>query len=189
MHCSRDCDRNPGRLDDIQYKSMAKSSVSYVWIEDRYLLNKKMKSKIQPPAYFFICLLLSIGLHFALPVTRVVVSPYRFLGIVLIGFGVVFNLWTDSLFKKHKTTVKPYENPTHLEVVGPFCISRHPMYLGMLSVLLGIAVALGSLLTFVFPILFVMVVEVMFIPFEEKNLEEVFGKQYRDYKKKVRRWI
>jgi protein-S-isoprenylcysteine O-methyltransferase Ste14 len=132
---------------------------------------------------------LSIGLHFTLPVTRVVVSPYRYLGIVLIGFGVVLNLWTDSLFKKHKTTVKPYENPTHLELVGPFHISRHPMYIGMFSVLLGIAIALGSLVTFMLPIVFVILMEVMFIPLEEKNLEEVFGKQYLDYKKKVRRWI
>jgi protein-S-isoprenylcysteine O-methyltransferase Ste14 len=31
--------------------------------------------------------------------------------------------------------------------------------------------------------------EVMFIPFEEKNLEQAFGKEYHDYKKKVRRWI
>jgi protein-S-isoprenylcysteine O-methyltransferase Ste14 len=134
-------------------------------------------------------LLLSVGLHFALPVTRVIVSPYRYLGIVLIGFGVVVNLWTDSLFKKHKTTVKPYESPTHLEVSGPFRISRHPMYLGMVAILLGIAIALGSLVTFVFPIVFVILMETMFIPFEEKNLEEVFGRKYLDYKKNVRRWI
>jgi protein-S-isoprenylcysteine O-methyltransferase Ste14 len=148
-----------------------------------------MKSKIQPPGYFAVSLLLSVGLHFVLPVIRVVVSPYRYLGIVLIGFGVVLNLWTDSLFKRHKTTVKPYENPAHLEVVGPFRISRHPMYLGMVAILLGIAIALGSLVTFVLPIVFVILMETMFIPFEEKNLEEVFGREYLDYKKNVRRWI
>jgi protein-S-isoprenylcysteine O-methyltransferase Ste14 len=148
-----------------------------------------MKSRIEPPAYFFICLVLLIGLHFTLPVTRVMVSPYRYLGIVSIGFGIVLNLWTDSLFKKHKTTVKPYENPAHLEVLGPFRISRHPMYLGMVAVLLGIAIALGSLVTFILPIVFVILMERLFIPFEEQNLERVFGKQYRNYKEKVRRWI
>jgi len=116
-------------------------------------------------------------------------TPYHYISIVFIGIGVVLNLWTDSLFKKHKTTVKPYENPTHLEIPGPFCISRHPMYLGMVSILLGIAIALGSLITLVVPILFVIVMEAMFIPFEERNLEQAFGKEYLDYKKKVRRWI
>lgn len=148
-----------------------------------------MKTKLQPPAYFFAFLILLIGLHFALPVTRVIVSPYRYLGVVLIVFGVFLNLWTDSLFKKHKTTVKPYESPTYLETSGPFQISRHPMYLGMVTILVGIAIALGSLVTFVLPMVFVILMETMFIPFEEKNLEEVFGRQYLDYKKNVRRWI
>jgi protein-S-isoprenylcysteine O-methyltransferase Ste14 len=148
-----------------------------------------MKTKLQPPAYFFASLLLVIGLHFALPLTRIVVYPYRYLGLVLIVFGVFLNLWTDSLFKKHETTIKPYETPTYLEVSGPFRISRHPMYLGMVSILLGIAVALGSAVPFVVPILFVIVTEVMFIPFEEENLKLAFKEEYLDYKKKVRRWI
>jgi protein-S-isoprenylcysteine O-methyltransferase Ste14 len=148
-----------------------------------------LKSKLQPPTYFFVSLLLSIGLYFALPSTKAMATPCRYIGVVLIGIGVVLNLWTDALFKKHKTTVKPYENPTHLGISGPFRISRHPMYLGMVAILLGVASALGPLISLVVPILFVIVMEVMFIPFEEKNLEQAFGKEYLDYKKKVRRWI
>jgi protein-S-isoprenylcysteine O-methyltransferase Ste14 len=148
-----------------------------------------MKSKILPPTYFVAFLVFSIGLHYILPITRVIISPYHYLGIILIGFGIVINLWTDSLFKKRKTTVKPYEKPTHLEKNGPFRISRHPMYLGMVTILLGIAIVLGSLITFVFPILFVILVEMIFIPFEEANLEKVFGKKYLYYKNRVRRWI
>ena len=148
-----------------------------------------MKSKLQPPAYFFISLLFSIGLYFVLPSTKAMATPCRYMGVVLIGLGVVLNLWTDALFKKHKTTVKPYKKPTHLGISGPFRLSRHPMYLGMVAILLGVASALGPLITLLVPILFVIVMEVMFIPFEEKNLEQAFGKEYLDYKKKVRRWI
>jgi protein-S-isoprenylcysteine O-methyltransferase Ste14 len=148
-----------------------------------------VKSQLQPPAYFFVSLLLSIGLYFALPSTKAMATPCRYIGVVLIGIGVVLNLWTDALFKKHKTTVKPYEKPTHLGISGPFRISRHPMYLGMVAILLGIAIALGPLISLVVPILFVIVMEVMFIPFEEKNLEQAFGKEYLNYKQKVRRWI
>jgi len=106
------------------------------------------------------------------------------------GIGVVLNLWTDALFKQHKTTVKPCENPTHLAMSGPFRVSRHPMYFGTVAILLGIAIALGPLISLVVPVLFVIVMEVIFIPFEERNLEKAFGKEYLDYKKKVRRrWI
>ena len=148
-----------------------------------------MKSGILPPTYFIISLLLSVGLHFVFPVKKVIYPPYTYLGIVFIIFGIVLNIWSDSLFKKKKTTVKPYENPAEIETSGPFRISRHPMYLGMVAILLGVAIVLGSLITFVFPVLFVILMEIMFIPLEEKNIEKVFGKKYLEYKKKVRRWI
>jgi len=148
-----------------------------------------MKKKVMPPTYFIILLLLSIGLHFISPIKRLIYSPYTYLGIILIIFGIAINIWSDSLFKKSKTTVKPYENPTKFETSGPFRISRHPMYLGMVAVLLGVAILLGSLITFVFPILFIVLMEILFIPPEEKNLERVFGNEYTTYKNKVRRWI
>jgi protein-S-isoprenylcysteine O-methyltransferase Ste14 len=93
------------------------------------------------------------------------------------------------MFKQKKTTVKPYENPTELLTSGPFRISRHPMYLGMVAVLLGEAILLGSLITLIFPVLFIIISELLFIPFEEENLEKFFGKKYGEYKKKIRRWI
>jgi protein-S-isoprenylcysteine O-methyltransferase Ste14 len=148
-----------------------------------------MKSKIMPPTVFLIFLLAQIGVHFVVPVMKVVTAPYRYLGIVPIVFGIVLNIWADALFKKKATTVKPYEDPSKLEVLGPFRISRHPMYLGMAAILFGSAVALGSLTSFVFPIAYVIITELMFIRFEERNLERIFSKEYIEYKRKVRRWI
>jgi len=63
------------------------------------------------------------------------------------------------------------------------------MYLGMTSVLLGVALLHGSLIGFLCPILFIIIMEKVFIPTEEKNLDNAFGQHYLDYKKKVRRWI
>ena len=148
-----------------------------------------MKSRLLPPSYFWSALVLTIVLHFVLPVMQIIPSPYRYLGIILIVFGVVINLWTDSLFKKAQTTVKPYQKPSAMLTSGPFRISRHPMYLGMASLLFGVAVLCGSLTPFFLPILFIILMELMFISFEEKDLEKAFGEQYVEYKKKVRRWI
>jgi len=111
------------------------------------------------------------------------------MGILLIVFGIVLNLWTDSLFKKKQTTVKPHEVPNFFIDYGPFKISRHPMYLGMFSILLGTAIFLGSISSLISSILFIIIIESMFIPMEEKNLEKKFGNEYIDYKKRVRRWI
>lgn len=145
--------------------------------------------KILPPVYLLLFLLLAVGLHFILPVKKIILPPYNYSGIALIVLGVVLNIWADALFKKKKTTIKPFEDPTKLEVSGPFAISRHPMYLGMTIILLGTSVLLGSLTAFISPPGFIIVMKVIFIRFEEQNLEKIFGKEYLDYKQKVRRWI
>lgn len=142
-----------------------------------------------PTTYFIILLLSSLGCHFVFPILKFIFPPYHYLGLGLIIFGIIINLWTDSLFKQKQTTVKPHEVPNIFVVSGPFKLSRHPTYLGMMSILLGIAIFLGSLITFVFSIVFTMIMEKRFIPLEEKNLEKKFGNQYIDYKKRVRRWI
>ena len=98
-------------------------------------------------------------------------------------------IWADSLFKKSGTTIIPYEIPTSLVTSGPFRISRQPIYLGMTTILLGETILLGSFITFILPVIFAILMEIIFIPMEEKNLEIVFGEKYLDYKKKVRRWI
>ena len=118
-----------------------------------------------------------------------ILSPYIYLGIIFIFFGGLINIWTDNLFKGRKTTVKPFDPPAFLEVRGPFRISRHPMYLGMCAILLGTAILLGSIVTFFSPFVFIVLMEILFIPMEEKSLENEFGQEYLNYKKRVRRWI
>ena len=139
--------------------------------------------------YFLILLILSVALSFVFPTMTVIHAPYSYLGIVAVGFGLLMDLWSSSLFVKSKTTVSPHGSPTSLVTSGPLRMSRNPMYLGMAAMLAGIAIVLGTLVTFVFPAIFISIVEVRLIPDEEKKLERVFGEQYRDYKGKVRQWI
>lgn len=139
--------------------------------------------------YFMILLILSVGLNFIFPIMTVIPAPYTYIGVVIIGFGLIMDLWSSSLFMKSKTTVSPYGSPTALVTSGPFRISRNPMYLGMAAILLGVAILLGTLVTLGFPVLFVMIVETQLIPDEEQKMEKIFGDQYRAYKNRVRQWI
>jgi protein-S-isoprenylcysteine O-methyltransferase Ste14 len=142
-----------------------------------------------PTNYFLLLLVLLIVFHFALPIVQMDYFPYNYLGIALILFGGGINLWADALMKKSRTTVKPHLKPSSLLTSGPFAFTRHPMYLGMLSILLGAAVIAGSLVSFIFPLLYIVLMELLFIPVEERNLEEAFGDDYRSYKKRVARWL
>jgi len=147
------------------------------------------KRKLEPPTYFLICLILGIGLHFVLPVKQLIHFPYKYIGILLMGIGIWLNIWADGLFKRKNTTVKPYEKSSVLVSEGPFRFSRHPMYLGMVIGLVGVAIILGSLIVFLAPIVFFVTMHTIFVQLEEKALEETFGQEYLDYKKRVRCWL
>jgi protein-S-isoprenylcysteine O-methyltransferase Ste14 len=139
--------------------------------------------------YFLILLVLSVLLNFVFPVVVFLSPPSTYSGYLIIGFGLVLALWSRSLFLKNATTLQLSDEPTSLLTSGPFCISRNPIYLGMASILLGVAVVLGTLVTLAFPVLFVTLIEFFIIPGEERKLEKIFGEPYREYKKSVRRWI
>jgi protein-S-isoprenylcysteine O-methyltransferase Ste14 len=63
------------------------------------------------------------------------------------------------------------------------------MYLGMISALLGVAILLGTLGAFLPVPLFFFVLQRRFVQPEEKMLEQLFGERYREYRRRVRRWM
>ena len=142
-----------------------------------------------PPTYFIILLLLSVVLHVVFPVLEVVRPPYTYLGYVFIIFGLAMNLWAGASFKKYKTTIKPFGEPSRLITQGPFSFSRNPIYLGFTSISFGFSIILGGLTAFLPPIVLVFILEREFIIHEEKKLEGIFGRTYLEYKKRVRRWL
>lgn len=128
-------------------------------------------------------------LHFIIPVSKVAPYPWNLLGILLLAIGISLNLIADTAFKREQTTVKPFEKSTALIVTGVFQISRHPMYLGMALILLGIAILMGTLTPLIVVAIFSILMELVFVRTEEKMLEEQFGATWFAYKKKVRKWI
>jgi len=142
-----------------------------------------------PPTYFYLGIVLIILMHFIFPIIQIIHYPYTLIGILLIIFGMTLNFLAWLLFIKNKTTQNPFNDPNKFIVKGTYKISRNPMYLGMASTLFGAAIFLGSLISFIFPIIFVYIIRVRFIHLEEKNMEKKFGKKYVNYKNSVRRWI
>ena len=147
------------------------------------------RRRLLPPVYLLISIVLMVALHLVVPVRLLIGWPYRYLGVVLlvVGFGV--NIWPGLYFKTAKTTVLPFERASNLVTGGPFRLSRNPMYVGMVVMLMGVAVLLGSVTPWALVLAFAVVIDRRFIVFEEKAMEETFGDAYRQYKKRVRHWI
>jgi len=147
------------------------------------------RKRVLPPSYLFVSITTMALLHFFVPVSTVVQYPWTLLGIVPFTAGVALNLLADSAFKKAQTTVKPFEMSTTLVTAGVFRISRHPMYLGMVLILIGLAVFMGAYTPFIIILIFVILMEMIFVRTEERMLEQQFGPIWNTYKNKVRKWI
>ena len=110
-------------------------------------------------------------------------------GLALIWAGLALRLWAfhtlGQLFK-----VRIEIQPGHRVVQdGPYRFLRHPSYTGSLVSLLGLGVALGSLLSVAAAVLIPAVGLVVRIEHEERQLREALGGEYERYAERTRRLI
>jgi protein-S-isoprenylcysteine O-methyltransferase Ste14 len=111
------------------------------------------------------------------------------LGIILIAVGVATSASALVQFRLLRTTFVPTDDPTALAKDGPYCWTRNPMYLGILTALTGLALFVGSLSMFIAPIGFFFVIDRHFIPYEETKLTGLFAENYQEYQRRVPRWL
>lgn len=142
-----------------------------------------------PPAYFLLSIVAMLLLHFFVPLVRFIPLSWGLLGLAPLVAGIGLAVYADRLFAAHETTIHPYGTAAVLVEKGPFRFSRNPMYLGLALVLVGIAVFMGSLTPFLVIPVFVLILDKRFISFEERVLEERFGREYAEYKRRVRKWV
>ena len=119
------------------------------------------------------------------------VDPVRAaLGAVPVAAGLALWAWTVLLLARiGRGTLAPWDPTERLVVEGPYAHVRNPMITGVVAVLLGEALILGSAAILVFAVGFVAVNHVFFLAYEEPAVERRFGDDYRRYKENVPRWI
>lgn len=140
---------------------------------------------------------LLIGLSFfmvladwLLPMGDLVHLPWSLLaGGILIVAGICMVVVVVLRFRRVDTEINTFGTPRVLQTDGMFAHTRNPIYLGMLTFLVGLAVLLGSVIVWFGPVVFFIVSNSWYIPFEERKAAEQFGDSYLEYRKKVRRWV
>lgn len=150
---------------------------------------KPLPILLRPPLIALALIVISVIFHFNFPILQIIYYPFNLLGIGGIIIGLYVALSGKKTFQKLETPLMPGEKPKKLVEEGLFKISRNPMYLGFIVALVGVAALFGSLIAFISPIVFFIVINFILIPLEEKLMEKTFGKKYLEYKKRVRRWI
>ncbi len=110
---------------------------------------------------------------------------------IFLALGIAIAVSGVREFSRHNTTINPLDpNQSSLVVnSGIFRLSRNPMYLGMLFVLIAWADYLDNLLGFSGALFFVLYITRFQILPEERILLGNFGEDFQTYLNSVRRWL
>ena len=152
---------------------------------------RSLELKVPPP---LVALLIAVGMwgiarNFPLVDIPTVFRTSAAIVVALLGGGI--SLAGTISFRRAKTTVNPMkpENASSLVCSGIYKITRNPMYVGLLFVLVAWGIFLSSLWTVIGPACFLFYITRFQIEPEERVLSNMFGESYINYKARVRRWL
>jgi protein-S-isoprenylcysteine O-methyltransferase Ste14 len=106
-----------------------------------------------------------------------------------LGFVVAFSGFLA--FHRAKTTVSPIHPQAASSVVtdGVYGYTRNPMYVGLTALLTGWAVWLSVPWLFLGPAALMLFLTRFQIVPEERVMSSKFGREFDEYRKRVRRWL
>jgi protein-S-isoprenylcysteine O-methyltransferase Ste14 len=138
---------------------------------------------------FFGLILLSGILQWLVPLPWPWPQLSRWIGGAPAISAVAFAFWARSEFVRAGTNVNPRLPVSTIVASGAFLLTRNPMYLAMVVAFAGLTFALRWSWGFVFLPVLALVLHFGVVVREERYLEAKFGDGYREYRRRVRRWL
>ena len=118
------------------------------------------------------------------------IGNFKFIGVIPIAIGLVFYILTSWDFAATgKGTPAPIDAPKVLVSKRLYRLTRNPMYIAVLLVLVGEAIFFVSLTLLIYAMLIWSLFHLFIIYYEEPRLRREFGTMYQEYCKVVPRWI
>jgi protein-S-isoprenylcysteine O-methyltransferase Ste14 len=148
-----------------------------------------LKNKISPP---IVTLVFAALIYFSSKWSpNIVFSGQNLISLFLMMVGLIVLLIAISAFIKLKTTINPLkpEAASSLVTTGIFRISRNPMYLGMLLLIISLWIKTGAVLGFILVAGFIAYLNYFQILPEERAMKGLFSGKYKTYCQQVRRWL
>ena len=110
------------------------------------------------------------------------------LALLVLG-GVIYAwcVWDFAVFGRG--TPAPIDAPKKLVVRGLYRYTRNPIYLGVLTVLLGWAGMFQAPTLLIYAFCVGICFHLFVVFYEERSLGQQFGAEYHDYCEKVNRWL
>jgi protein-S-isoprenylcysteine O-methyltransferase Ste14 len=152
---------------------------------------RALELKIPPLAIALAIAVAMWGISLVAPEFGLAFSAREWVAVIFSVLGGLISISGIVSFRLAGTTVNPV-NPnaaTSLVNSGIYRVTRNPMYLGVLFLLIGWAVYLANPLTLMGTVVFVLYMNRFQIAPEERALAAKFGEAFTAYKARVGRWL
>jgi protein-S-isoprenylcysteine O-methyltransferase Ste14/pimeloyl-ACP methyl ester carboxylesterase len=132
----------------------------------------------------------AFGVPLALAWSAGRLGSFRWPALILLVPGSALLLWTVRDFLViGKGTLAPWGPPRHLVTTGLYRVSRNPMYLAVMLILTGWAMAFGSLFLLAYAAVVLIAFQARVITHEEPRLARTHRDEWPRYSARVPRWI
>lgn len=146
---------------------------------------------IMPPSVFLSCLAIGICLElfFSWPLKLGNWLVMSISGTLITAAGIFIMMWGHGRFQSLGVNVPTNMPVSRLVTEGAHKYSRNPMYVGLISILLGFGLAAGSVWMLASALPMALYISLYVVPREEAYLLRTFGVEYELYRNSVRRWF
>ena len=147
--------------------------------------------RIPPPLIItgFVMAALALDQVLPLPLPLSILPAGHWIGGVVMGCALALLLLCVRHMHGANTTLRPDRPNTHLVRGGPYRYSRNPIYVGLLSLQAGLALAIPSPWTLSLLPLTWLILDLYVVAREERYLNQRFGTDYQRFSNHVPRWI
>lgn len=107
---------------------------------------------------------------------------------ILVGAGTALSsVWRFAIHGKG--TPAPIDPPKFLVSGGMYRLTRNPMYVGVVSMVLGEAMTFASASLLLYALFLKLLFHAFVVLYEEPTLRRLFGSSYEEYCRQVPRWL
>ena len=128
------------------------------------------------------------------------IGIFRYVGLILMILGVSLYIWsamnfllrgkgTPAIWFTKQLKFLIGQEPIKLVSTGLYKISRNPMYLGVLNIVLGLSIFFESKTILIYSVILGVFFHLVIILLEEPHLKAKFGQEYETYFEQTNRWF
>ena len=117
-------------------------------------------------------------------------AAFSAVGLVPLGLGLGLLLWcVRDFYMAGRGSLAPWAPPERLVVVGLYRVTRNPMYVAVLLMLVGWALAFGTPRLWIYASALAVAFHLRVVLGEEPWLDRRYGEQWAEYRASVPRWL